>query len=193
MIGDQFNAAFIGSHWREMAALALSVLRGIVENVLEMEKVYVYLPQVNCAFSNIFASILLRSPISRQRLSSFSSARARVVGGYCIAELVTLFPKGMATKLPKDIRALFSIEYGYKLKDSGLVKYAKFMKGLTKDDEQGLNCRLDRIAARIFPDQPTRYENSPLNMKLANLLTFCPSQLIFPTHRAQVYPPGVVS
>ena len=56
------------SHWREMATLALSVLRGIVENDLKMEKVYVYLPQVNCAFSNIFASILRRSPISRQRL-----------------------------------------------------------------------------------------------------------------------------
>jgi len=28
-----------------MAALALSVLRGIVENDLKMEKVYVYLPQ----------------------------------------------------------------------------------------------------------------------------------------------------
>ena len=42
----------------------------IVENDLEMEKVYVYLPQVNCAFSNIFASILSRSPISRQRLVS---------------------------------------------------------------------------------------------------------------------------
>jgi len=27
------------------------------------------LPQVNSAFSNIFASILLRSPISRQRLT----------------------------------------------------------------------------------------------------------------------------
>jgi len=51
-----------------MTTLALSVLRGIVENGLEMEKVYVYLPQVNAAFSNIFASILLRSPISRQRL-----------------------------------------------------------------------------------------------------------------------------
>jgi len=51
-----------------MAALALSVLRGIVENDLKMEKVYVYLPQVNCAFSNIFASILRRSPISHQRL-----------------------------------------------------------------------------------------------------------------------------
>jgi len=56
-----------------MTALALSVLRGIVENGLEMEKVYVYLPQVNAAFSNIFASnifasILLRSSISRQRL-----------------------------------------------------------------------------------------------------------------------------
>jgi len=59
----------INSHWREMAALALSVLRGIVENDLKMEKVYVYLPQVNCAFSNIFASILSRSPISRQRLN----------------------------------------------------------------------------------------------------------------------------
>jgi len=56
------------SHWREMTALALSVLRGIVEHGLEMEKVYVYLPQVNAAFSNIFASILLRSSISRQRL-----------------------------------------------------------------------------------------------------------------------------
>jgi len=56
------------SHWREMTALALSVLRGIVENGLEMEKVYVYLPQVSSAFSNIFASILLRSPISCQRL-----------------------------------------------------------------------------------------------------------------------------
>jgi len=56
------------SHWREMTALALSVLRGIVENGLEMEKVYVYLPQVNAAFSNIFVSILLRSSISRQRL-----------------------------------------------------------------------------------------------------------------------------
>ena len=52
-----------------MTALALSVFRGIVENGLEMEKVYVYLPQVNCAFSNIFASILLRSPISRQQLT----------------------------------------------------------------------------------------------------------------------------
>jgi len=51
-----------------MTALALSVLKGIVENGLEMKKVYVYLPQVNCAFSNIFASILRRSPISRQRL-----------------------------------------------------------------------------------------------------------------------------
>jgi len=48
-----------------MTALALSVLRGIVENGLEMEKVYVYLPQVNLAFSNIFASILRRSPILR--------------------------------------------------------------------------------------------------------------------------------
>ena len=48
-----------------MAALALSVLRGIVENDLDMEKVYVYLPQANSAFSNIFASILRRSPISR--------------------------------------------------------------------------------------------------------------------------------
>jgi len=51
-----------------MAALALSVFSGIVENGLEMEKVYVYLPQVNSAFSNIFASILSRSPISRQQL-----------------------------------------------------------------------------------------------------------------------------
>jgi len=57
------------SHWREMAALALSVLSGIVENDLEMEKVYFYLPQVNCAFSNIFPSILNRSPVTRQRLS----------------------------------------------------------------------------------------------------------------------------
>jgi len=54
-----------------MAALALSVLRGIVENDLKLEKVYVYLPQVNCAFSNMFASILRRSPIARQRLSMF--------------------------------------------------------------------------------------------------------------------------
>ena len=60
----------VSSHWREMTALALSVLRGIVENGLEMEKVYVYLPQVNATFSNIFASILHRSSISRQRLSS---------------------------------------------------------------------------------------------------------------------------
>jgi len=52
-----------------MTALALSVLRSIVENGLKMEKVYVYLPQVNAAFSNIFASILRRSPISRQRLT----------------------------------------------------------------------------------------------------------------------------
>jgi len=59
---------WIKRHWREMTALTLSVLRGIVENGLEMEKVYVYLPQVNAAFSNIFASILLCSPISRQRL-----------------------------------------------------------------------------------------------------------------------------
>jgi len=51
-----------------MAALALSVLTGTVEKNLEMEKVYVYLPQVNAAFSNIFASILLRSSISRQRI-----------------------------------------------------------------------------------------------------------------------------
>jgi len=54
---DTFEPLF--SHGREMTALALSVLRGIVENGLEMEKVYVYLPQANSAFSNIFASILL--------------------------------------------------------------------------------------------------------------------------------------
>ena len=35
-----------------MTALALSVLRGIVENGLEMEKVYVYLPQVNSALEH---------------------------------------------------------------------------------------------------------------------------------------------
>jgi len=59
-----------------MTALALSVFRGIVGNGLEMEKVYVYLPQVNAAFSNIFASILLRSPILRQRLFKLT------LGGY---------------------------------------------------------------------------------------------------------------
>ena len=62
------------SHWRELVTGAkwlrshISMLRGIVENDLEMEKVYFYLPQVNCDFLNIFFSILSRSPISRQRL-----------------------------------------------------------------------------------------------------------------------------
>jgi len=54
------------SHWREMTALALSVLKGIVENGFEMEKVYVYLLQVNCAFSSIFFAILHRLPIPSQ-------------------------------------------------------------------------------------------------------------------------------
>jgi len=35
-----------------MTALALSVLRDIVENGLEMEKVYIYLPQVNAALKH---------------------------------------------------------------------------------------------------------------------------------------------
>jgi len=47
-----------------MAALALSTSSGIVENALELLQD----TQVNAAFSNIFASILLCSPISRQRL-----------------------------------------------------------------------------------------------------------------------------
>ena len=40
-----------------MAALALSILSGIIKNGLKMEKVYFYLPQVNGDFSNIFFSI----------------------------------------------------------------------------------------------------------------------------------------
>jgi len=65
---EMYVRVLLLSHWREMTALALSVLRGIVENDLNMEKVYFYLPQVHCAFWNIFFSILRRSPVSRQRL-----------------------------------------------------------------------------------------------------------------------------